>query len=37
MKNELMIDIETSGQNPGCKVLTIGAFGFERGRRAGRC
>lgn len=30
MKNELMIDIETSGQNPGCKVLTIGAFGFDR-------
>lgn len=30
MKNELMIDIETTGQNPGCKVLTIGAFGFDR-------
>lgn len=30
MKNELMIDIETTGQNPGCKVLTIGAFGFGR-------
>ena len=30
MKNELMIDIETTGQNPGCKVLTIGAFGFDK-------
>ena len=30
MKNELMIDIETTGKDPGCKVLTIGAFGFDR-------
>ena len=30
MKNILMIDIETTGQNPGCRVLTIGAFGFNK-------
>lgn len=30
MINELMIDIETTGQKPGCKVLTLGAFGFDR-------
>lgn len=30
MKNELMIDIETTGQKPGCKVLTFGAFGFDK-------
>lgn len=30
MKNELMIDIETTGTNPGCKVLTLGAFGFAK-------
>ena len=29
MINELMIDIETTGQKPGCKVLSIGAFGFD--------
>lgn len=32
MKNELMIDIETTGQNPGCKVLSIGAAGFNMRR-----
>lgn len=31
MINELMIDIETTGQKPGCKVLTLGAFGFDKG------
>lgn len=30
MTNELMIDIETTGQKPGCKVLTLGAFGFDK-------
>ncbi|WP_405343584.1 3'-5' exonuclease [Fibrobacter sp.] len=30
MINELMIDIETTGQKPGCKVLTLGAFGFDK-------
>ncbi|WP_173383957.1 3'-5' exoribonuclease domain-containing protein [Fibrobacter succinogenes] len=30
MRNELMIDIETTGQRPGCKVLSIGAFGFDK-------
>ena len=30
MNNELMIDIETTGTEPGCKVLTIGAFGFDK-------
>ena len=30
MKNELMIDIETTGQKPGCKVLSLGAFGFNK-------
>ena len=30
MKNTLMIDIETTGTEPGCKVLTIGAFGFNK-------
>lgn len=30
MKNVLMIDIETTGTRPGCRVLTIGAFGFSR-------
>ena len=30
MNNELMIDVETTGKNPGCKVLTLGAFGFGR-------
>ena len=29
MRNELMIDIETTGQKPGCKVLSLGAFGFD--------
>ena len=28
--NELMIDIETTGQKPGCKVLSLGAFGFNK-------
>lgn len=30
MRNILMIDIETTGTEPGCRVLTIGAFGFDR-------
>lgn len=30
MKNQLMIDIETTGQNHGCKVLSLGAYGFNR-------
>ena len=30
MKNELMIDIETSGNSAGCKVLSIGAYGFNK-------
>lgn len=30
MKNELMIDIETTGTDPGCKVLSLGAFGFSK-------
>lgn len=30
MTNELMIDIETTGQKPGCKVLSLGAFGFDK-------
>lgn len=30
MVNELMIDIETSGNKPGCKVLSLGAFGFDK-------
>ena len=30
MKNLMMIDIETSGTKPGCRVLTLGAFGFDR-------
>lgn len=30
MYNELMIDIETTGQRPGCKVLSLGAFGFNK-------
>lgn len=30
MQNELMIDIETTGQNPGCKVLSLGAFGYDK-------
>lgn len=29
MKNILMIDIETTGTKPGCKVLSLGAFGFN--------
>ena len=29
MINELMVDIETSGDKPGCKVLSLGAFGFD--------
>lgn len=29
MFNTLMIDIETTGTRPGCKVLSIGAFGFN--------
>lgn len=28
LKNTLMVDIETTGTAPGCKVLTIGAFGY---------
>ncbi|MCQ2183657.1 MAG: 3'-5' exoribonuclease [Bacteroidales bacterium] len=35
MRNILMIDIETTGTKPGCKVLSIGAFGFnEEGQQA---
>lgn len=30
MRNELMIDIETTGQKPGCKVLSLEAFGFDK-------
>lgn len=30
MRNELMIDIETTGQRVGCKVLSLGAFGFDK-------
>ena len=30
MINELMVDIETSGDKPGCKVLSLGAFGFDK-------
>ena len=30
MINELMVDIETSGDKPGCKVLSLGAFGFNK-------
>lgn len=30
MINELMIDIETTGNKPGCKVLSLGAFGFDK-------
>jgi hypothetical protein len=30
MRNILMIDIETTGTEPGCRVLTIGAFGFDK-------
>lgn len=30
MKNELMIDIETTGNSVGCKVLSIGCFGFDK-------
>jgi hypothetical protein len=29
LKNVLMLDIETSGQNPGCRVMTLGAAGFS--------
>lgn len=29
MKNILMIDIETTGTRAGCRVLTLGAFGFD--------
>lgn len=28
--NVLMVDIETTGQNVGCKVLTLGAFGISK-------
>ena len=30
MKNKLMIDLETTGTRPGCRVLSIGAFGFGK-------
>lgn len=30
MRNELMIDIETTGQRVGCKVLSLAAFGFDK-------
>lgn len=29
MINELMIDLETTGFKVGCKVLSLGAFGFD--------
>lgn len=30
MRNELMIDLETTGFKVGCKVLSLGAFGFDK-------
>ena len=30
MRNILMIDLETTGTLPGCRVLSIGAFGFDK-------
>jgi hypothetical protein len=30
MRNKLMIDIETTGQAPGCRVLSFAAFGFSK-------
>ena len=30
MKNILMIDIETTGNRPGCRVLSFAAFGFSK-------
>lgn len=30
MKNELMIDIETTGTSAGCKVLSLGAYGISK-------
>lgn len=30
MKNELMLDIETTGTEPGCRVISLGAFGFDK-------
>lgn len=30
MKNVIMIDIETTGKKPGCRILSIGAFGFSK-------
>lgn len=30
MKNTLMIDLETTGFKVGCKVLSLGAFGFDK-------
>ena len=30
MKNKLMVDIETTGRAPGCRVLSIAAFGFSK-------
>lgn len=30
MKNIIMIDLETTGTKPGCRVLTLGAFGFDK-------
>ena len=29
MRNKLMLDIETTGQAPGCRVLSFAAFGFS--------
>lgn len=29
MKNTLMVDIETTGTKPGCKVISFAAFGFN--------
>lgn len=30
IKNTLMVDIETTGQKTGCKVLSLGCFGFDK-------
>lgn len=30
MKNKIMIDIETTGYRPGCRVLSFAAFGFSK-------
>lgn len=30
MRNKLMIDLETTGKVPGCRVLSFAAFGFSK-------